>query len=1292
MNTELIIFHRPNSGGISQAIDMGTVSSGWLSRGGAFSGTLNSNTVIRPSNLNPVYSDVESQRIDLYDEIDIPITYNLADISDPDKRKTAWSKTVRLPGTKNNNQIFQHIYQISGDGWTKIGNTQVYTNFNPNIRKEVIINSDGVQILKGNLQLKGIRKNNNGDIEYDIAITGDFSSLFFDIGTAKLNDLDFSEWDHSWSKTNITNSWDGILKKNGLTYSNVTTGAAKIIGKVFMDVRPATAALKRMGIETTTAHGYVVGDFVKAQLTGWDYFLPTNGTWCVAEVISTTRFTLNTPFPVSLMSAWGYNASTYEVDTLAYNPPYGVGNCYKVSHNGTGYVYPLVSWGDEYDMNSFPVTSMAPSYFMKEILDKIFAKTNSKYSSTFLNSEMFKRLIVTQKKTNYELTAAQVQERTFWAGSNKEFTANVSNLINQWAYMPMTTTSSGTNSFNQTAAGSVTTHVTMPFYLDGGLASSTQSVYFGDGLGATGLGPGGNWDTDLSVWNVTKSGEYDLDCSINLETWVDIRGDGYMTDGTQSLPTPVGDGSQDGNVVYYAKQQWTQVGGPDSSPTPYLYATINLRRQKTYQTAAQATEETIGSYTFVMDGQAYSDTNANWAYWGRYQPNIWKNKIVTGHKKAYFSQGEKVWLELKYYTKCKSSGFSGGSSAMYYTTSDYDYFNQTMVVNSVPLETNWYLRLKGRAPSLASGAQGSMNMIFNTPSPKSTENSDIYGREFLPKDMTCQDFLKNIIKMFNLYIEPDRNVEKLYYIEPRDDYYQDGSNGITDYVDWTDKMDADSVEITPMGLLLGKTYTFKNKEETDYWNKRFKDERGRNMFEYNKEISNDFLKNQVKVEVSFGQTVMINSPEKSDVVIPAVLQKEATGAYKPVANSAPRVLIWSGLRPWAKAKGAGIVPNENGYTGWELLSSLSVNNNINAGTASILYRYPYAGTVDSPQDPMYDINWFNMEEGDFVYYDYANWSNHNLYNAYWKGFIDEVSDPASMVVTAKFNLLAKDVAEVDFRKIYVIDNVYYRLQKIVDFNPVKDQLTKVELLKLKAVSRFTRQTISYNGGAFETIVDTTRPLHTTYQYAGPRTLKDTSGDWTNTLPSGLGNGTIAVNGLSNVVGDGRHISIHGAENQIGHGGRHIAIQGTGIVVGAGHSNVNVIGSSNLTIEESDVTYINNIRYKNGVPISRCNVIDAGMQSGTVSLVSGINRNTTMTVIDAAEDIVSRSGSSTYETVINAGQDSILPNLVELGLSTRTNPNPKTNYSGGADNYSATASMVDIVRANRQRFLGTLGGE
>lgn len=63
------------------------------------------------------------------------------------------------------------------------------------------------------------------------------------------------------------------------------------------------------------------------------------------------------------------------------------------------------------------------------------------------------------------------------------------------------------------------------------------------------------------------------------------------------------------------------------------------------------------------------------------------------------------------------------------------------------------------------------------------------------------------------------------------------------------------------------------------------------MFEYNKEISNDFLKNQVKVEVSFGQTVMINSPEKSDVVIPAVLQKEANGAYKPVANSAARVLI-----------------------------------------------------------------------------------------------------------------------------------------------------------------------------------------------------------------------------------------------------------------------------------------------------------------------------------------------------------------------------------------------------------------
>ncbi len=1247
--TQLIIFHRPNSGGLISVDPSNPVDT--------FQQARNPNQAITQDLINitrPASVSGQGLKLDLYDNVDIPITYTILDIREPDKRKTSWSKTIKVPGTKNNNRIFGQIYNISGDGWTTVGNVSTYLGFNPNLRTEIIVLNDGIQVLKGNLQLKGGTMDKDGNVEYEVQLTGDLTSIFGDIGSSKLNDLDFSEWDHSWSKQNIYESWYGMVRRNGATFSNVVDGPHLMVSRL-----ESQASTKRMMVTTTTAHGFAVGDFVASQYyftsTSYNFYGTSNGTWCVAEVISSTQFTLNTPLPLSVLASPSYPTV----------PP-AVGYVWKRSSMGKGYVYPLISWGDEYDFNSFPVTAMAPAYYVKEIWDKIFSETNSKYSSAFLESEMFKRLILVQKKQAYELTGAEVKSRQFLVGSLNTYDSQVSHHNKETKYFNFgITVSYATASYGASGNYPVNSpgdgDARMKFSIETPIVGATALFFDGTGSVAS---PNNNWDNSTNKWVVKKSGEYDVNLSFNMDSWIDITGLDGVANGTASID--------------YGGNQFSFWPISDSGALGYgakmrVYIDFFRKRGGVTKSIYQ-TYTDFDAYTSVGN-YSWTPTSPHWsANRQRLQPASWRNKVVNiNYKGAYYAAGDEVFVVVSHYAQGRPGTIPGsiGLFKQRVYAGDGDWYEDIF-------DAKWMLRIKGM--------NGTMPSTFgNVPSPKSGENSTIYGREFLPKDMTCKDFLKNIIKMFNLHIEPDREVERLYYIEPRDDYYYTGASGSSDYEDWTDKLDQDSVQFDPMGELTSKYYKFSNKSETDYWNKRFKEERGRDYMSYTKEIDNDFLKNETKIDVTFGSTVMINNPEGSDVVTPAVLQKESNGSFKPVSNSAPRMLFWSGTRPYSGGKGLGHWPLLNpylgpGFYGWELISDANIAP-VAASSSGGYYQYPYAGTVDSPQDPMYDINWYNMEEGDFVYWDAARWSDHNLYNVYWKNFIEEISDPTSKVIKAKFNLSPKDIYNLDFRKIYVVGKNYFRLQKVMDYNAIGESLTTVEFLKLKQPTKYRRRSLGYNE-TFEYLLSTTRPIFTPNVMIGPRTKSARDGSFNNVIPGNMGMGTIDVKGLGNVVGDVRGSTIVGNENHIGSGAVNVNIKGDGVFVSGGSKNVNVIGTNKISINESDVTYINGVRYKHGVPVSKSNVIDGGQTTATASssLTTRASTNMTTNIVDSGEDLVLNVGSIGHEQIVDAGQNSILADVPELGLSTTTTPNPRTNLSRGY--ILGTASLVDAIRAVR----------
>jgi hypothetical protein len=1241
MKTELILFHRPFNQILAEPDSPSSLSTGFDY---TVAGNSNENiTKSFQSIVRPNSPSTGGTSLDLYDNVSIPITYTILDIREPEKRKTSWSKTITIPGSKNNNRIFSHIYEIAQDGWITIGSQSVYEGFNPNIKKEAIILNDGIQVMKGNLQLKNISRDYNGNIEYEVVVSGELTSLFYDIGNSKLSDLDFTEWDHDWSKTNIINSWGGTSSKSdGTNYTSISSSSSRTISGVFRHSNT------RLGVQTSTSHGYVVGTFVKLDMPN---ITSASGEWQVADVISSTQFTVNYFYPMALPNS-GVTGT--------------LGTVVRRIANGRGYVYPMISWGEEYDANSFPVTSFIPSFYAKEIWDKIMEETNSSYESDFLDSQFFKRLILTQKKSSYDLTLAEVNDRRFWVGSTQSFLSGASYKPSQnWYYLNTLSTSTATASIFPTIETQ-----RFPFKSESGAISATVSFYDN---GSTEVNGYGNWNQDTYKWIVRDSGEYRLSVNINLTGWCDMNGyDGGFTDGTASF-TPL-----DPLTKYYPSNFGVNPSGPVGSQQIGTRVTAEIKRLR------GGVISTIGSNSsdFILNAASFwTPTNANWKYFGRYQPSNWQNRNLSVESSSTdFRESDEVWVELKTYVQAPTANistpipfsatnpFRKGTISF---TEAYDNPGEDDGIDWNNIIGEWYIRVD------------SQSYIVNDPSPKSVENSIIQAQSFLPKDLTCKDFLLAIIKMFNLHIEQDKQVDKKYYIEPRDEYYRKGTSA-TDFIDWTKKIDGSTVKITPMSELTAKYYIFENKEESDYWNTRFKTDRGRPYSYYNKEIQNDFLKNENKISIPLGTTVMINNPEGSDVVMPAILQRETNGAFKPVSNSQPRMLIWGGMRPYtANRGGAKINLNNSSFPnayGWEMLSG-SASSAVSA-SSSVFQQYPYAGTVDSPTDPIDDINWYNMQEGDFVYWDAARWTNANLYNKYWSNFINEISDPASKVITVSVNLSPADIFDLDFRKIYVIDNNWLRLQRVIDYDPISDGLTTCEFLKLKSPTKYISRSIivdssGFANSSFETMIDTTRPVINVVREIAPVRKRPDLGY--NNATSGVNlsnNATVTTNGLSNFISSSvTNVTLNGNENVVGNNSNNITVSGgNGNFIAGNVTNVNLVGTSKKFITESDVTYINGVRYKNGMPISKSNVIDGGLNIPTIKQ----SITTTANIIDGCEDEVIFAGSATYENIINAGQDLILPDIQDLGISTTVNANPRTNLTGGFD-LQANRQLVDVVR-------------
>jgi hypothetical protein len=295
------------------------------------------------------------------------------------------------------------------------------------------------------------------------------------------------------------------------------------------------------------------------------------------------------------------------------------------------------------------------------------------------------------------------------------------------------------------------------------------------------------------------------------------------------------------------------------------------------------------------------------------------------------------------------------------------------------------------------------------------QNEYIDISRFLPDKIKQKDLIIDLIRRYNLYIQTDADNPRQLIFDTRPDFYERG-----EILDWTDKKDYSSPdEIELLSDLQSKLMIWSYKQDSDEYNTTYQQVTGDIYGQYKYYFDNDFVKGEEVIESQFSPTPLVRTPFAA--IVPGI------DPMKPKVQ--PRVLYWGGLR------------NCNNWS-WSYLDPVT---GLTGPTVSFT-TYPYAGHFDDPISPQIDINFGNNKY--YYYDDWAYITDNNMFNTYWSDYIRQIE--SGRLITSFFYLDEYDIRYIKdnfYSKIFILDSYYY-INKIVDYKPLTNGITKVELVKI----------------------------------------------------------------------------------------------------------------------------------------------------------------------------------------------------------------------------------------------------
>ena len=281
---------------------------------------------------------------------------------------------------------------------------------------------------------------------------------------------------------------------------------------------------------------------------------------------------------------------------------------------------------------------------------------------------------------------------------------------------------------------------------------------------------------------------------------------------------------------------------------------------------------------------------------------------------------------------------------------------------------------------------------------------------FIPEKIKQSDYIKSIFMMYNLYATSDPNNENNLILLHRDEYYDSGKA-----VDWTNKLMKDKEQsIIFIPELNNKKLRLTYKADTDSPNTVYTG--------VTKEIYG-------QVEVTFENEYVKGIDVKELIFSPTPVQPTVFGAFLPLLNGAApkvnlRILFDNGQ---VTAQPVDIRFGYDGVT----------------STAGVYPYLSHFGGAD-PFNPTFDIN---FAECQYYYYQVLQNTNNNLYNKYWRRTVAQIN--GGKLMSAYFLLNEVDIQYMELNDKIRIDNSWWSINKIIDYNANNLQPTKVELISLE---------------------------------------------------------------------------------------------------------------------------------------------------------------------------------------------------------------------------------------------------
>jgi hypothetical protein len=133
------------------------------------------------------YVNGNQEFIELYGDENIDMEISFAEIQDITKKNSAFTQEFKVPGSKNNNYIFNYFYDIN----------TVALDWNPKKKFEADLIYDGYEIYNGYVRLNSVSINKIEKI-YSITFYSAVGDLAANIGDKALCNLDTSSLNHSF--------------------------------------------------------------------------------------------------------------------------------------------------------------------------------------------------------------------------------------------------------------------------------------------------------------------------------------------------------------------------------------------------------------------------------------------------------------------------------------------------------------------------------------------------------------------------------------------------------------------------------------------------------------------------------------------------------------------------------------------------------------------------------------------------------------------------------------------------------------------------------------------------------------------------------------------------------------------------------------------------------------------------------------------------------------------------------------------------------------------------------------